>query len=435
MGLEYGSGSSKHSESHPEVIDGSGSSDHEDTYPRLLVRIESSDHFQTDSDKIDGSVSSKNSESHSEVINGSDSSKRTEPKTGSTVIEGDLYIPTIKLGSSSFSSSSSSSPSSSSSSSLYDLFDAIVKESTDFESSNKSHEVTQSASEDHDNGISVDNSNISEEKEDGSPDHTLTHPVSDVTHESLVRNISPTQSPPLQAMERPGGYDPFRIPSSIFEKNKGTTPMDWSVASNESLFSIHPTPPSAMVAADNQSLVPDVENYKQKGEANGIADNTIKGPAEYQNKENKPNQAVSWKSASNHSYGSGDSAKSFSFPILERNASGLAGRSTTVNGQAAPILIVAGRSATIGTVAEKDGDVIDILSMINTNGVLILANGMRSSSLKGGVKQQQQQQQHLQSPPALVIVVVTVEKLSGVVKTPLIHLMEECFSAPKPPPV
>ncbi|CAJ1947114.1 unnamed protein product [Sphenostylis stenocarpa] len=47
---------------------------------------------------------------------------------------------------------------------------------------------------------------------------------------------SVTQSPPLQHMNSTG-YDPNRIPSSIF--NKPTSPMEWSVASNESLFSIH----------------------------------------------------------------------------------------------------------------------------------------------------------------------------------------------------
>ncbi|KAG2384111.1 uncharacterized protein HKW66_Vig0151260 [Vigna angularis] len=47
---------------------------------------------------------------------------------------------------------------------------------------------------------------------------------------------SVTQSPPLQLMNSPG-YDPNRIPSSIF--NKPASPMEWSVASNESLFSIH----------------------------------------------------------------------------------------------------------------------------------------------------------------------------------------------------
>ncbi|QCD92696.1 uncharacterized protein LOC114182629 [Vigna unguiculata] len=47
---------------------------------------------------------------------------------------------------------------------------------------------------------------------------------------------SVSQSPPLQLMNSPG-YDPNRIPSSIF--NKPASPLEWSVASNESLFSIH----------------------------------------------------------------------------------------------------------------------------------------------------------------------------------------------------
>ncbi|KAL2335439.1 hypothetical protein Fmac_016652 [Flemingia macrophylla] len=48
---------------------------------------------------------------------------------------------------------------------------------------------------------------------------------------------SVTQSPPVQFMSPPG-YDPNRIPSSVFG-NRSTSPMEWSVASNESLFSLH----------------------------------------------------------------------------------------------------------------------------------------------------------------------------------------------------
>ncbi|KAJ6350670.1 hypothetical protein OIU78_006748 [Salix suchowensis] len=356
MDLEHGSGSSKHSESHPEAIDGSGTSDHEDTYPKLRVRVGSSDNLQRDPEEIDGTESSKNSESNPEIINGSVSSKQREFKLEFTVTEGNRYMPFVKSGSSS--SSPSSAPSlSSSSSSLYDLFDVITKESsdpgacTDFESPNKPHEITQPASQDHENDTSIDNSHKSKESEGGSSDLTLAFPVSDVNLESLVHDMSPTQSPPVQVMERPGGYDPFRIPSSIFESNKGPAPMDWSVASNESLFSIHvgnnsfsrdhvllfgdlglsgdirqsgelimfsPPPPKAMVATDNQSSDPAMGTHKQKGGANGVADNTIKDPAEFKNEENKPSQAVSWKSprASRLSYESGDSVESFSFPIL-----------------------------------------------------------------------------------------------------------------------
>ncbi|EEF34755.1 uncharacterized protein LOC8289595 [Ricinus communis] len=44
--------------------------------------------------------------------------------------------------------------------------------------------------------------------------------------------------PPNPMMVQAGGYDPNRIPASVFT-SKAATPMEWSVASNESLFSIH----------------------------------------------------------------------------------------------------------------------------------------------------------------------------------------------------
>ncbi|KAL7132695.1 hypothetical protein ABFS83_12G091500 [Erythranthe nasuta] len=74
-----------------------------------------------------------------------------------------------------------------------------------------------------------------EESIHGSPESTSQ--FSDVTYESLVPHMSPTLSPMVQVMERPGDYDPNRIPSSIF--SRPSTPTEWSVASNDSLFSIH----------------------------------------------------------------------------------------------------------------------------------------------------------------------------------------------------
>lgn len=62
--------------------------------------------------------------------------------------------------------------------------------------------------------------------------------VSGITHESLSQSPSATESPPIQVMERPSGFDPKRIPPSVFV-SKSPSPMEWSVASNESLFSIH----------------------------------------------------------------------------------------------------------------------------------------------------------------------------------------------------
>ncbi|PSR88387.1 Keratin-associated protein like [Actinidia chinensis var. chinensis] len=61
--------------------------------------------------------------------------------------------------------------------------------------------------------------------------------VSDLTNETLSHSTSLTESPPTQVMERPHGFDHHRIPPSIFT-SKPHSPMDWSVASNESLFSI-----------------------------------------------------------------------------------------------------------------------------------------------------------------------------------------------------
>ncbi|URE38354.1 hypothetical protein MUK42_17810 [Musa troglodytarum] len=40
-------------------------------------------------------------------------------------------------------------------------------------------------------------------------------------------------------MEVSNASDPDRIPSSVFTRTKSTTQKEWSVASNESLFSIH----------------------------------------------------------------------------------------------------------------------------------------------------------------------------------------------------
>lgn len=53
-----------------------------------------------------------------------------------------------------------------------------------------------------------------------------------------LSNSSQLKIPPPQTMGRPGEYDPNRIPTSIFS-SKPSNQTDWSVASNESLFSIH----------------------------------------------------------------------------------------------------------------------------------------------------------------------------------------------------
>jgi len=58
------------------------------------------------------------------------------------------------------------------------------------------------------------------------------------SHNPVINiQVLPPPSPQLHVMGQPGGYDPNRIPSSIFAKP--SNPAEWSVASNDSLFSIY----------------------------------------------------------------------------------------------------------------------------------------------------------------------------------------------------
>ncbi|XP_073148112.1 uncharacterized protein [Henckelia pumila] len=63
-----------------------------------------------------------------------------------------------------------------------------------------------------------------------------------------ANSISVTDAPPTQTMEHinpttssssSSSSSSYRIPSHVFARDKSSTAMDWSVASNESLFSIH----------------------------------------------------------------------------------------------------------------------------------------------------------------------------------------------------
>ncbi|GFP90408.1 hypothetical protein PHJA_001184700 [Phtheirospermum japonicum] len=93
------------------------------------------------------------------------------------------------------------------------------------------------------------NEHVPEKREDGvsipiiSPHETEGPTLNSSPTPQAEENISsppqdPSQmkSPPIQTMGP--GYDPNRIPTSIFS-TKPTNPAEWSVASNESLFSIH----------------------------------------------------------------------------------------------------------------------------------------------------------------------------------------------------
>lgn len=65
--------------------------------------------------------------------------------------------------------------------------------------------------------------------------------ISSSSHPSSHPPTDPKQSPAVQAMSRAPDQcpDPKRIPSSVFARSKSKSPTDWSVTSNESLFSIN----------------------------------------------------------------------------------------------------------------------------------------------------------------------------------------------------
>lgn len=176
---------------------------------------------------IDGSVSIKQPETKLEFVDASGNIKKLEDVDGSDRNE---------FSRQKMSSSSSSSLSSSSSDLPTDHLQVDTNECT--KSETDSTDLPEQSADTQPTIIDVetspfsDSSLISEELDISPLDPGLTSQAS----ESKVHDMP---YPPIQTMERVGGYDPHRIPSSVFEISKSTTPMEWSVASNESLFSIH----------------------------------------------------------------------------------------------------------------------------------------------------------------------------------------------------
>ncbi|KAJ0048428.1 hypothetical protein Pint_16260 [Pistacia integerrima] len=91
-----------------------------------------------------------------------------------------------------------------------------------------------------------------------------------------LNNESATESPQTQVMARTGddddndSGDPGRIPPHVFAGNKANAPVEWSVASNESLFSIH---------MGNMSFTRDQVTWMGKSGELGLAgDSQFSGP-------------------------------------------------------------------------------------------------------------------------------------------------------------
>ncbi|XP_041002726.1 uncharacterized protein LOC121248345 [Juglans microcarpa x Juglans regia] len=172
------------------------------------------------------------------------------------------------------------------------------------------------------------------------------------------------QSAPIQVMPgRATGYDPNRIPSSIFSTPKPTTAMDWSTASNESLFSIHignssfsrehfimlnrsgelprtdeltglPTtlPSVSETGEDHKSETANAEKDAEVIEGSGQSGNGAWwGSSPNNNKEKTSPKDVGARNYNTTSYRSDESnhsAHSFNFPLLAGDHSGLSSPAT-----------------------------------------------------------------------------------------------------------
>lgn len=194
--------------------------------------------------------------------------------------------------------------------------------------------------------VSRDSSAKSDETEFGSSGPASASTVSNNMYEPRVHTLPPTQSPPVQVMDRSGGYEPYRIPSSVFARSKSSSPVEWSIASNESLFSIQlgnnsfsrdhvimwgddlpksgeqlksseliqfsPQPPGEKVAeltADDKNDVEKIFKANQRPvgfvQENGVS----------RMREKTPNNTIGPINSSRHSDESGTSGQSFSFPM------------------------------------------------------------------------------------------------------------------------
>ncbi|KAF5752048.1 hypothetical protein HS088_TW02G01068 [Tripterygium wilfordii] len=281
-----------------EVADRNGNSSYFEIHPGIVGGSESSDHFRIDPkiypEVVDRSQSSKKSDPHLEITGGDDSCKHSRIEPNASVSEGHEPILARKLGPSSSSSSSSLS-------SIEDLFHLDVNEITKSISPKANEDIRPTLMVDENEGCS-DYTPKSGVLDHVSPGLTSASQTSGITSEQLANAMSPTtQSPPIQTMDRSGGYDPLRIPSSIFASSKPSTPMEWSVASNESLFSLH---------IGNSSLR---DHLTKSGELTMSGELFVLSPP--------PASAVAGADGgtnSNHSNESGISRNSFTFPVKKK---------------------------------------------------------------------------------------------------------------------
>ncbi|KAK5833288.1 uncharacterized protein LOC128293175 isoform X1 [Gossypium arboreum] len=222
--LDDESGSSKHSSKvsesfmhlrrslEPDVE--TGSSNRPDTYPQVINGVAGigSNHFETNPE-----VNKGWGDNHNFEILG-DSSKQSKVIQGKKDwIEGNIHISAEKR------SLSSSSPSTSSSSLFTDdQFEVDINLSK-----------TKSGPKSEEKATQIQSLKDKHHVSNGDASLALASQVSCGTNEPTLM-----QSPLVQVMDRVGGLDSCKISSAVFARSKSITPMDWSLPSSESLFSI-----------------------------------------------------------------------------------------------------------------------------------------------------------------------------------------------------
>ncbi|KAG1330194.1 putative Dihydrodipicolinate synthase [Cocos nucifera] len=146
--------------------------------------------------------------------------------------------------------------------------------------------------------------------------------------------VGAKQSPLVQVMGKSDDYDPSRIPSAVFTRTKSTAPMEWSVASNESLFSIQMGRSGELTSDYNGqwdgyppiSPLPGSSPAQSAGAGLGLAEPSVAEAANAEamkdvlraaaEEKGKPLAGGVPRSDSKHSDSSVNSYRSFAFPIL-----------------------------------------------------------------------------------------------------------------------
>ncbi|OVA00812.1 hypothetical protein BVC80_9083g120 [Macleaya cordata] len=124
----------------------------------------------------------------------------------------------------------------------------------------------------------------------GSPKlHDSPPSPSTLTAEFSLNEMSANQSPPIQVMEREGEPTPYRIPSTVFARSPSTAPVEWSVTSNESLFSIHMGNNS--FSADQIFLMGRSGELGMPGDYNNFLDNKLTESSNFPNSQSQTSAA------------------------------------------------------------------------------------------------------------------------------------------------